>query len=162
MFADQYLGGRNSALRIYLSSTDDSGTEQYLSAQGLPGESFTRLLRVQPHGFSSHAPAGSHAIGLAPGSRRDQLVVFGGEHPDHRPAGLAEGDSIQYNATPGTSVKCEGGKVIISAGGTTVTISADGIEITGGTKLTQNGVNISQTHAHTGVTPGASETGAPA
>ena len=159
---DQYIGGRNSALRVMITASDDSQTEQYLTAQGLYSETFTQVMKVQQHGFSSNPPSGSHAVGLAPGSRRDQLLILGGEHPDHRPTGLAAGDSIQYNATSGTSVKCEGGKVIISAGGTTVTISAAGIEITGGSTLTHNGVNISQNHVHVGVTPGPADTGVPA
>lgn len=84
--------------RVSLVGTDDSGTQQLVDVAGLPGETMKRALRVQPHGFSSHAPAGSEGAVVTGGTRRDRPLILGLEHKAHRPSGLAEGEAVLYDA----------------------------------------------------------------
>ena len=83
--------------RVEVRETDDSGTQQLVRALGLAEEEFRRTLRASPHGFSSHAPAGSEGLVLSGGGRRDRAVILGLEHKDHRPRGLAQGEAILYD-----------------------------------------------------------------
>jgi phage baseplate assembly protein V len=84
--------------RVTLTETDDSGTQQLVRAKGLADEEFRHALRINPHGFTSHAPAGSEGAVLTGGGRRDRPLILGLEHKDHRPSGLAEGESVLYDA----------------------------------------------------------------
>lgn len=166
-YSDQYEGGRNSAVAVKIGKTADGGKEQYVDVEGMSGEKFTKVQRMQPFGLSAHAPAGSIGIGVCPGGRRDLMVVMAGEHPDKRPTDTAEGDAKLYNEA-GANLHLEGktatlsgiDKFVIEAGGTTVTIDASGVKITGG-KVTHEGKNIGSTHKHGGVFAGSADTDVP-
>ena len=172
----------NGAVRVLLNKVDDSSTEQYTSAAGFEDETWAKVMRIQPHGFSSHPVKDSHALGVAIGGRRDMLLLLGGEHPDHRPKNLDPGDVKLYNSTSGTSVHLKGADVAVAAsgkmdvtvptithtassitfkcGGTTVVIDAGGVTVTGG-KVKHDGKNIGSTHRHTDVLSGPGNTGLP-
>lgn len=153
--------------RFTFSGVDDSGKESYADVEGMKDEKFTKVLRVQQHGFSSHPPKGSHAIGLALNGSSDMLVIIGGESGDKRPSGTAEGDSMLYNGN-GAKVHLEGdavhisgpSSIVLSVGGCSLTISGAGFAFSGGS-ITHDGVPIDKTHVHKGVTTGAALSGVP-
>ena len=165
----------NGAVRVLVNKVDDSSTEQYTSAAGFEDETWAKVMRIQPHGFSSHPVKDSHALGVAIGGRRDMLLLLGGEHPDHRPKNIGEGNTALYNSTPGTGINLTGQNIGIGAdgaltitvpsvtftcGGTTVVIDAGGVTVTGG-KVKHDGKNIGSTHRHTDVLSGPGNTGLP-
>ena len=89
-----------SLRRATVQKTDDSGTQQMLKKMtGLKSETFEDVYRPQPHGLSTHAPAGSEGLYLALGGRSDRLVALGYEHKDFRPKDTPEGGTILYNHT---------------------------------------------------------------
>ena len=159
--SEDYYSQRNSAARFLLQKLDDKGKQQYAKVDGLTDETFERVMRVQPHGFTSHPPAGSHMLGIALGGKRDTLALLGGEHPDKRHRNVGEGNTAIYNAD-GTiakhvgkdySVDAEGNMTFTSktvkfkCGGVTVTISGDGVKVEGG-KVQHDDKNIGKTHKH--------------
>jgi len=84
--------------RAELGDTDDAGELQLAKTLlGYAGEEFTRVHRVSPFGFTSHAPAGSHGIGLALRGMRDLVVALGLEHPQYRPRNRAVGTTAIYD-----------------------------------------------------------------
>jgi phage gp45-like len=95
---EDYYTHRNSAHRYLVTKVDDEGDIQMLDGDGLEDESHTKIMRLYPHGFSSHSLDEAHFLALALGGRRDMLIALGGEHAKKRPRKLAKGDSILYNA----------------------------------------------------------------
>lgn len=77
-----------------------------------------------------------------------------------RPSGA--GDEFVLLSVGPASIKATGGgsAIVISIGGYSLTLSAAGADNTGGA-LSHNGKNIGDTHNHTGVTAGPSNTGTP-
>jgi phage gp45-like len=100
----------------YSGIDDDAGDQQLISALGLPGEAFRRIVRQQDFGFFSSAPAGSHGIGLAMMGRRDRVVALALESAAHRPRGLPQGATALYNAD-GTVWKLLPNKADLDQGG---------------------------------------------
>jgi phage gp45-like len=95
--------GRDSLLgtlrRGTVLQTDDSGSQQMLTRlRGLASEQFSGVYRAQPHGLSSHPPAGAEGIFLALGGRSDRLLALGFEHKDYRHKNLREGESVLYDS----------------------------------------------------------------
>jgi len=72
------------------------------------------------------------------------------------------GDRVVIGANDGGSYfSFDGSGLYFDFGGVNVTINGAGLSITGG-DVTHNGVSIGDTHVHTGVIPGGSNTGEPA
>ena len=79
--------------------TDDAGDLQTVTLYGQPGETLKRVHRVQPFGFHSSVPQGSHGMGLQFGYGGRTLNAFlGGEHKDYRPRDRDVGSSALYDA----------------------------------------------------------------
>ena len=140
---------------------------------------------AQPFGLASRPRSGGLRVVLAVGGDQGDLVGLPIGLPEDRFGGLEEGETAIYAAdgsrvhikadgsidvkaqtlltadVNGTTIKVEDGKITTTAGGTTLTQSADGFAFEGGT-ITHDGVSIDKTHVHTDVTPGASNTGVPA
>lgn len=95
---EDYYTHRNSAHRYQIKKVDDSGDIQMIDADGLTDESHTKIMRLYPHGFTSHSPDDAHMLALSLGGRRDLLVALGGEHHEKRPRNVEKGDSALYNA----------------------------------------------------------------
>ena len=158
---------RRTVRRFTFSKVNDSGKESYADIEGLEDEKFTNVMRIQQHGFTSHPPSGSHAIGISLNGQSDQLVILGGELGAKRPTDVGEGDSMVYNAN-GASVHLKGNTLYAEApssielkvGGCTLTISGSGFKFSGGT-ITHDGVSIDKTHVHQSVTQGPDLSGAP-
>jgi phage baseplate assembly protein V len=121
--------------RATVQKTDDGGTQQILKKMtGLKSESFEDVYRPQPHGLSSHPPAGSEGVFLALGGRSDRLLALGFEHKDKRPRDLPEGGTCLYDAD-GNVVRIvkddmqitHAKKIVVKVGNSTVTIEPDQI-----------------------------------
>lgn len=154
---------RGRLSRVTLKKTDDSGSQQLVDYDGVADETHTEVYRAQTHGFSSHAPAGSEGLVLALNAR-DAPIVIGSEHKDHRPKGLREGGSRQYDtagsyvdldADGNVSVKANG-KAVTIEGATSILLKVGGcsIEITGGGitvvgDMNQSGVHVDNNGPHT-------------
>ena len=95
---EDYYTHRNSGHRYLIKKIDDSKEIQLIDGDGLADEQHTQIMRVFPHGFSSHSIEESHMLSMGLGGRRDLLVALGGEHAKKRPKNLPKGDTILYNA----------------------------------------------------------------
>lgn len=156
-YVDAEDGNQNSAHRVILSSTKDSGDQQLLSYKGLHGEEHTDVVRLQYFGLSTHAPAGSQGVVVAMGDR-DMPVVVGVESPKHRPTNLPEGGSRLYDSNGSyVDLDAAGNITAVSAASITIKtpklkIEAD-IEIIGNItqtgNFTQSGVHVDDNGPHT-------------
>lgn len=84
-----------------LVETDDSGDQQVTTLLGPAGETLKQVHRVQPFGFHSSPPKGSHGIGMqfggGPDGGRLLNAVLGLESPQHRPKGREVGSTALYD-----------------------------------------------------------------
>lgn len=97
-----------------VSEIDDSGATQFMTVKGFRDETFTRVRRAQPHGFSSNPPVGAAGDFIRLGSS-DRLVALGFE-TDGRPKSLPPGVPALYNAD-GTVWKLLPAKADLDHGG---------------------------------------------
>ncbi|OLP56830.1 hypothetical protein BJF92_12220 [Rhizobium rhizosphaerae] len=147
---------------------DERDGQQFVSGRALFGDGWTRIHRVETHGFASMPVKGAKGLLLAP--HPDLGFVLGLENPGMRPAGMPGGGTALYDAGgniirmvmgDGIRIDIAGASMTLTKGGVTLTISAGGVEITGGF-LKVNGVRVDDTHVHGGVVPGSGNTGTPA
>lgn len=136
----------SSVSRGKVVKVDDSGDSQLVDLKGYTGESFSKVLRGQPHGLSSHPPADAVGIFLRHGSS-DRLTGLGFETPGRPrsiPAGTAVlyddkgntifskgADGVQVRAVQGGfEVKASSGNVLVEAEAGTVTLKRAGMTVT--------------------------------
>jgi len=149
-----------SGRRIELDGENiEKDGQQFVSGRGLYNDGYTRIHRIEPHGFASMPIKGAKAFLLQPNEDADQAYVFGGEHPAHRPADLPGGGTAIYDSS-GNIVSLVGTSIRVKSGGVLMVISPTGVAITGGT-VTHNGKDIGHTHRHGGVTAGGDITSVP-
>jgi phage gp45-like len=159
-----------SGARIELDGTiAEKDGQQFVSGRGLFSDGYTKIHRIEPHGFMSNPVKGAKGLVVSPNGNPDEAYVLGGEHPGHRPSGLPGGASALYDAAgniikvlmgDGIIVDVAGNAYTIRKGGVTFTVSASGVAITGG-MVTHNGKDIGDSHIHSGVVPGGSNTDVP-
>ena len=89
---------RVGLFRGELVETNDKGPLQTAKALGLAGEELDGVHVVRQHGLASHAPKGSHGVGLSLSGERTLTVFLGMEHQDKRPQELKEGNTTLYDA----------------------------------------------------------------
>jgi phage gp45-like len=150
--------------RTELRETQDDGDQQTVTLFGVGGEV---LSRVQ-FGRSAIPPIGSHGIGMALHGRRDLVVALGLEHAQHRPRLENPGEHILYDGFGSKISMVQQNMRFVHAqklehvvGGVTMTLTAEGLAITGG-RITHNSKNIGSDHVHGGVVPGGGNTSIPA
>lgn len=90
-----------------ISDVDDKGKQQTVTHHGFAGERHSEVYRPQHFGFSSRPPKGSTGVVVSLGGERNRSVFLAGEHDDHRPTGLKEGQAKLYDSA---------GNVIFMAG----------------------------------------------
>ena len=114
---------------------DDSGKQQTVSHYGFKGEDHSGVYRPQPFGLSSRPPKGSTGIVVSLGGERSRSVFLGGEHDDHRPQDLNEGELKLYDAEGnliflsrknGTKIKTIKGDTVIETDDGKFTMSSSG------------------------------------
>lgn len=99
------------------------------------------------------------AVALNPGGDpRQGMLVRGGYSDEHK----SPNDDLEANVfeDAGVRVSIKDGALIIKAGAVILTVSGDGLIITGG-KVTHDGKNIGSTHIHGGVRQGGNDTKEP-
>lgn len=160
---------RGMIRRVTLKNVRDDGETQRASVEVADGIWRDDVEIHQPYGQAGVVPAdGALAIALAVGGDEGDMIVLPVGNPSKRMGGLPAGAAGAYNEhgdhvllmPDGTISIQAGGSVAVSVGGVTFTISAGGVDITGG-EVTHDGKNIGSTHVHTGVTPGAGISGTP-
>lgn len=84
-------------------------------------------------------------------------IYGGGDTP---PASDAAVQTIVYGGGGALTWDGNAGAFSLNVGGVTVTVSAAGVAIEGGS-VTHNGTNIGDTHVHGGIRPGSADTAGP-
>ena len=158
-------------VRVRHQETNDAGDQQMVTLLGPRGEALKNVHRLQPFGFHSSPPVGSHGMvaqfGGADGGRLLNFAL-GLEDKSSRPTNRDVGSTALYDANGNmvslvqSEVRIVGSsKVVIVSSGTTLTVSSSGVTISGG-EVTHDGKNIGSTHRHTGVMSGGATSGPPA
>ena len=160
---------RGIVRRVVLKNINDDGETQTASVEVAPGIWRDKVEIMQPYGLATSAPEdGALALAVAIGGNEDDIVILPVGNPSARMGGLKPGEAALYNqhgdgilvGSDGTISIKAGAATVIEVEGVTVTISASGVDIKGGT-VTHDGKNIGSTHVHIGVSPGNSTTGIP-
>jgi phage gp45-like len=81
--------------RARVKAVDDSGDHQTIDFTGHDGEEFTKVLRLQNHGFTSNPPDDSYGYFMRMGES-DRLVALGFENKN-RPKNLPRGAKAIYD-----------------------------------------------------------------
>ena len=149
----------NMASRGTTVEDDNSKGIQQAKIRGQHGEEIPKVQRWEQFGLTSRPPAGSDALILSINGTRDSAQMVAVSSPDSRLTDGAEGSTTLYDAAGNKVYLDNGGNIVIEGSGT-ITIKAADVAIESGT-LTHNGVDISETHKHQDVTPGAGLTGVP-
>lgn len=91
----------NMLIRARVDKTDDQNEQQAVEMTGRADEKIGGpkhpTHRAQGYPISSHLPKGSIALVMMMNGNPDQAVLLGGEHPEHRPKDLAEGEWKLYD-----------------------------------------------------------------
>jgi len=137
---------RTAIRRGTIEKIDDSGSQQIVRlARGGASEQFEDIYRPQPHGFSSHPPAGSEFLVHAFGGRSDRLYALGGEHEKHRHRNLPAGATALYNAS-GAIVTLIQNDIRVKSSGT-ITLEAEEIKLVGTCRLGTAAANKRAEHS---------------
>ncbi|GJD65180.1 phage baseplate assembly protein domain-containing protein [Methylobacterium frigidaeris] len=158
---------RTNLFRAELDKVYDDGELQLGKGRGYAGEEMDRVHLVRQFGFHSHAPKGSHGIGITGSGERGLTAFLGLESPQHRPKKTEAGSTTIYDAN-GNAISIveremrvvHGKQHVIAVGGVTLTVTKDGLDIRGG-KVTHDGKNIGADHKHGGVEAGSANTDVP-
>lgn len=160
---------RGIVRRVVLKNINDDGETQTASVEVAPGIWRDKVEIMQPYGLATSAPEdGALALAVAVGGNEDDIVLLPVGNPSARMGGLKAGEAALYNqhgdgivvGADGTISIQAGASIVLKVGGVTVTISASGVAIEGGT-ITHDGVVIDKTHIHNGVVPGSGTSGPP-
>ncbi|MBD8554924.1 phage baseplate assembly protein [Rhizobium sp. CFBP 8762] len=161
---------RGMVRRVVLKNIKDNGQTQTASVEVADGIWREDVEIMQPFGVASHPPEdGAVTLAFAIGGDEGDMVVLPPSNPSARMGGLKAGEiGLCNNAgdklvidAGGNITAVSGTSLTLRVGGVTLTVSAAGIDITGG-KITHNGKDIGDTHVHSGILPGGSNTGTPA
>lgn len=170
------------AARAVVRLVDDSTSRQTLQAEILKDELRDGVERVQDYGFTSHPFAGSDAVIICAGGRREQSIAIVVDDRRYRML-LQEGEVAIYDdlgqfvalrrarihAYSPTEIKAEAPTVRVAAtdviiDATTTTLNSN-LDVVGNTTFTgtvkANGKSIDDTHKHTGVSVGTGVSGTP-
>lgn len=132
----------NTHVRTKLTKTFDDGVQQKVQADGRSGEKFGGASGQngtpvhQDYGRSVHRPAGTVMLTSVPDGNPDKAMTMGGEHPDHRPKNLAEGEWKDYDKW-GHFLHAKEDRWQIKVGSCTIDIMHDGT-----VNITANTINL--------------------
>jgi phage gp45-like len=93
---------------------DERDGQQFVSGRGVYGDGYTRIHRIEPHGFMSNPIKGAKGLLISPNGNPDEAYVLGGEHPGRRPAGMPGGATAIYDAN-GNIISLVGNKIRLVA-----------------------------------------------
>lgn len=124
--------------RIELDGANvERGGQQFVNGRAYAKDGYSRIHRIEPPGFASSPVKGAKAILFAPNGDADQAYVFGGEHPEYRPAGIPAGATALYDHN-GNVIKLWMTEVIMDFGSRTITMTGGAWQITGNVTITGN------------------------
>jgi len=155
------MNDKKVKLAQILSSDDSNSGAPLLMLQTHGGESLGVM--VQPYGVTSLPPNNTFAVVLPiNGEESNKMAIavdLAGRQKD-----LHAGDVVVENTVTGAFIYLDfNGDITIAAPGRNVNIAAATVNITANVNITGgftvNGKNVSNTHTHGGVTPGAGTTG---
>jgi phage gp45-like len=158
--------GANVFTRARLLGFDDSGDFQTANFRGFAGETYTKVHRIQPHGFSSHPPADAVGLMLRMGES-DRALAFGFETPG-RPRNVPQGGTALYDQH-GNVLKMVNTGVELAAPDVPLVIKAKTLRFEGdygvieanASGIFHNGKNIGEAHTHGGIARGGADTDPP-
>ena len=150
-----------------LTLTDSSGSIQIVQVKTGQDETLTDIEHREPYGFTSHPLPGADAIVIAFGGNISHSLALMLSDRRNRLTDLAEGEVALYDDQGQSIVLRRSGIEITAPLGYTITgngtLNGD-LAVNGGTTFTgsvsANGKVIDETHKHTDVQSGSSDTGA--
>ncbi len=160
---------RGAVRRVVLKNIVDDGETQTASVEISPGIWRDKVEIQQPYGVATSVPEdGAVGLMMAMGGNEDDLTIVSISNPSKRMGNLKPGEAALYNehgdgihiGADGTISIQAGASIVLKVGDITVTISASGVAIEGGT-ITHDGIVIDKTHVHTDVVPGGALSGPP-
>ncbi|MDO8421571.1 MAG: phage baseplate assembly protein V [Parvibaculum sp.] len=170
----------NRVQRAVVNLVNDALKMQRVQVGILAGEVKDSVERFQNFGFTGHPVPGAEAVILRLGGGSDHAVIIAVDDRRFRKTDLVEGESAVYDAFGKFIHLTKDGGIIIDAAGadvtvnnaatvainasagvviTTPTLTVHGATVFDGT-VTANGKRIDETHTHSGVQPGAGNSGA--
>ncbi|MEI4262790.1 phage baseplate assembly protein V [Roseovarius sp. D0-M9] len=96
---------------------------------------------------------------LAESGETAQGVILGAAFQDDIPAPSGAGEAVEVHLGEASFI-IEPESIVLRVGGVSVTVSASGLSVEGGS-VTHNQSNIGDDHLHSGVQPGGGNTGEP-
>ena len=146
--------------RARVMLVDDSKAVQLAQVQLDSSSTLDPVPRLAEYGFTSNPPPGADAVTLSLGGNRADTVIIATGHQSYRLKSLASGEVALYDMF-GQVVKLGASGITITAPlGATVN---GNLAVNGNTtftgSVTANGHAIDNTHKHTGVQAGSSDTG---
>ncbi|MCX5496428.1 phage baseplate assembly protein V [Kaistia dalseonensis] len=153
-----------------VSSRAKQAKLQHLDVSVLKGESHEGAEHMEPYGMTARPHAGAEAMVLYVGGNRAHPIVISVANRKYRLQGLTEGEVAIYDDLGQKVHLTRDGIVLDSPIAVTVnapdaTLNTDvvinGTLAINGDGVTHNDRNIGADHAHSGVTPGAANTGPP-
>lgn len=153
---------RGLVRRVAIKNIRDDGQTQTASIEVADGIWRDNVEVAQQYGVTSSAPEdGGLAIAIAVGGDEGDMIVLPISNPSSRMSGLGPGDAALYNQFGDKIIVRAGGGIEVTAansvtlkvGGVSLTISAGGVAIEGGT-FTHDGKNIGKDHGHVTAPPG--------
>lgn len=136
-----------------IKTGSDAGLVQTQQVQLGALEIRDNTLRIAEYGFTSMPLPGCHAVVIFVGGDRSNGVIVGTNDQNHRLKNLQPGE-VAIHDDQGQSIYITRNGIVINGGGKP-------ISFTNTPSIKHNGVEIGAGHVHSGVTPGASNTGTP-
>lgn len=88
----------NMAVRVVVQSVNDSPKLQQLIVTALAGEELDDVEHMQPGGLSHVPLKGAEGLLVCVGGSRDVPMAIGVSNREHRPTGMASGETAMYAA----------------------------------------------------------------
>lgn len=111
-------------IRIEYDGREDvRGGQQFVSGRGPHGDGWTRIHRIESHGFASSPVKGAKGLLLPSPADPEVAFVLGLESPGLRPTNLPAGGTAIYDAA-GNIMKFIGDGIVVDVAGRTITTTA--------------------------------------
>lgn len=111
-------------IRIEYDGREDvRGGQQFVSGRGPHGDGWTRIHRIESHGFASSPVKGAKGLLLPSPADPEVAFVLGLESPGHRPADIPAGGIALYDAA-GNIMKFIGDGIVVDVADRTITTTA--------------------------------------
>ncbi|MBD8555560.1 phage baseplate assembly protein [Rhizobium sp. CFBP 8762] len=109
----------------FSGDVEERAGQQFVSGRGRYGDGYTKIHRIEPHGFASQPVKGAAGLLLSPNGNPDEAYVLGGESAGLRPNGLPAGGTAIYDHN-GNIIKLVGEGAVFDFGSRTATFTAGG------------------------------------